>query len=419
MVETQFSAEEFRETLGHYPTGVAVVTGVTADGAPVGMVVGSFTSVSLDPPLVAFLPMKSSGTFEALRTATSFAVNVLAADQLDLCRRFASKRPDKFDGVSWHPAPGGAPVLDGAVSWVECEYESIFEAGDHYIVLGRVNALKVTRPSLPLLFFQGGYGRFALPSLVAPSDPGVIDAIRVAERARDSIEALAIRNRVDCSVLARVRDEIVFVLTANHSETSKPVAAGSRVPMIPPLGGAFLVDSPAEEVDAWLESVPDVDGERRDRHRGHLEIVRQRGYSLSLLPDDSFDRVSAMSEYSSSTGLPMHERNIRRLITSTTELFEPELKEGETYSLHSIGVPVEGSGNPKLVVRVAGLPLDMELATVERLIAEVQTLAGQVSEAIATPESTVVPASGTSPDDALGAFEDGPSTVTTQRREQS
>src|SRR5688500_6975087 len=100
----------FRETLGHYPTGVAVVTGIDAEGAAAGMVVGSFTSVSLDPPLVAFLPTRESGSFARLRTGTTFGVNVLASDQEPTCRRFASRIPDKFEGVSWTPAPGGAPI---------------------------------------------------------------------------------------------------------------------------------------------------------------------------------------------------------------------------------------------------------------------------------------------------------------------
>jgi flavin reductase (DIM6/NTAB) family NADH-FMN oxidoreductase RutF len=381
LTEPTFSLDEFRETLGHYPTGVAVVTGIAADGAPIGMVVGSFTSVSLDPPLVAFLPMKSSGTFDVLRGAKSFCVNVLAADQLELCRRFAARRPDKFDGVPWRAAPGGSPVLEGVVSWVECEFEEVIEAGDHYIVVGRVTGLEVTRPSLPLLFFQGGYGRFALPSLVAPGDPELLEAIRIAERSRDSIEALAIRNGVDCSVMARVRDEIVFVLTANHSQAPNPATAGSRVPMIPPLGASFLVDSSEQEVEAWLATVPNANSAVHDRHREQLEKVRQRGYSVSLMPNDSFDRVAAMSDYSSSAGLPVHERNIRRMITSTTELYEPDLVEGGAFSLHSIGVPVESSDGPKLVVRMAGLPRDVDLPTVERMISDVRALAHQIADA--------------------------------------
>ncbi|MGQ0483238.1 MAG: flavin reductase family protein [Pseudonocardia sp.] len=151
---------QFREVLGNYPTGVAVVTAIAEDGRPVGMAVGSFTSVSLDPPLVAFLPDRSSTSFPRIRTAASFCVNVLAADQEALCRGFAVRGGDKFAGVSWAPARSGAPRLDGVAAWIDCDFESITEAGDHYIVLGRVRELHAPGDRPPLVFFRGGYGHF-------------------------------------------------------------------------------------------------------------------------------------------------------------------------------------------------------------------------------------------------------------------
>ena len=129
-------ADLFRNLLRRHAAAVVVIT---APGeAPAGFTATSFTSVSLDPPLVAFMPQKTSGTFELLRTATSFCVNVLSADQEKLCRRFATSGADKFDGETWEPAPSGAPVLSDVVAWIDCSYESIVEAGDHYIVIGRV-----------------------------------------------------------------------------------------------------------------------------------------------------------------------------------------------------------------------------------------------------------------------------------------
>jgi flavin reductase (DIM6/NTAB) family NADH-FMN oxidoreductase RutF len=121
----------FRETLGHYPTGVAVVTAVTADGDPVGMVVGTFSSVSMDPPLIAFYPMSNSRSFAQLRNAQAFCINVLASDQEAFCRKFATSGENKFEDVGWRPAPLGSPILDGAVSWIECTFEDVREAGDH------------------------------------------------------------------------------------------------------------------------------------------------------------------------------------------------------------------------------------------------------------------------------------------------
>lgn len=152
----------FRRVLGHYPTGVCVVTAAGEDGAPVGMVVGSFTSVSLDPPLVAFFPAKSSGSWPRIERVGRFCVNVLASDQQGLCRQIASPGPDKFAGVSHRVSGNGSPILDGVVAWIDCTLHAVHEAGDHYIALGRVAALEVERPDRPLLFFQGSYGEFAL-----------------------------------------------------------------------------------------------------------------------------------------------------------------------------------------------------------------------------------------------------------------
>src|ERR1700712_2135934 len=136
---TVIDPASFRETLGHYPTGVAVVTAIAEDGNPAGMVVGTFSSVSLDPPLIAFFPTKNSGSFALLRTARSFCINVLASDQEPLCRKLATGGAKKFDDVNWRLGPLGSPILDGAVSWIECTFDDIREAGDHYIVLGLVH----------------------------------------------------------------------------------------------------------------------------------------------------------------------------------------------------------------------------------------------------------------------------------------
>ncbi|EQB30857.1 flavin reductase family protein [Sphingobium ummariense] len=160
--EVEFDSATFRRVLGHYPTGVCVVTASEPGGGPVGMVVGSFTSVSLDPPLVAFFPAKSSSSWPRIKAVGTFCVNVLASDQQPLCRQLAGGAADKFSGVSHRHSANGSPILDGVVAWIDCSLEAVHEAGDHYIVLGRVQALGVERPGPPLLFFQGRYGAFAL-----------------------------------------------------------------------------------------------------------------------------------------------------------------------------------------------------------------------------------------------------------------
>jgi len=150
----------FRHVLGQYPTGVSVVTAIGPDREPVGLAVGTFTSVSLEPALVGFIPARTSRSWPRIEAAGRFCINILSDRQEDVCRRFASKADDKFAGLAWSPAPSGAPVLDGAIAWIDCELEAVHPAGDHLIVIGRVGRLGVAGEATPLLFFRGGYGRF-------------------------------------------------------------------------------------------------------------------------------------------------------------------------------------------------------------------------------------------------------------------
>jgi len=148
---------EYRRVLGHHCTGVAVITAVASNGEPVGMAVTSFTSVSLDPPLVAFCPDKGSSTWPRIEAAGRFCVNLLAADQEGVCRSFASRGGDKFAGVAHAVSSHGIPVLEGTLATIECEVHSVVEAGDHWIVLGHVLALQASAERHPLLFFRSGY----------------------------------------------------------------------------------------------------------------------------------------------------------------------------------------------------------------------------------------------------------------------
>jgi 3-hydroxy-9,10-secoandrosta-1,3,5(10)-triene-9,17-dione monooxygenase reductase component len=156
-----FDSAKFRQVLGHFTTGVTVIT-AAADGQPVGLAVGSFSSVSLEPPLVAFFADRGSQSWPKIEATGSFCVNILGAEQEDVCRRFASKGDDKFAGLGWKPAGSGAPLIDGVIAWIDCDIESVTDAGDHHFVLGRVRDLAVEHDGAPLLFFRGGYGRFAV-----------------------------------------------------------------------------------------------------------------------------------------------------------------------------------------------------------------------------------------------------------------
>jgi len=151
-------AFEFRRIMGHWSTGVAVVA--TRRGErPWGLTANAFASVSLDPPLVLVCVDLGADTHEPLRDAGLFAVSILAADQERVARRFAaSDVEDKFDGVAWREEATGAPVLEGAVAWLDCRLWAHYPAGDHTIFVGQVVAGDAAERA-PLLYFRGGYGQ--------------------------------------------------------------------------------------------------------------------------------------------------------------------------------------------------------------------------------------------------------------------
>ena len=157
---TDIDSGVFRNVLGHFPTGVTAVTAVN-NGKPIGMAIGSFTSVSLEPPPVAFLPGKESGSWKEIREAGSFCVNVMGQDQMEVCGVMASRAEDKFADVEWSPAGSGSPIISGSIAYIDCDIEMIHDGGDHDIVIGRVLKLEVMDSKSPLVFFQGNYGTFS------------------------------------------------------------------------------------------------------------------------------------------------------------------------------------------------------------------------------------------------------------------
>ncbi|WP_329459897.1 flavin reductase family protein [Streptomyces sp. NBC_01497] len=154
-----------RRVAAHHPTGVVLVTGPppAPHQLPPAMVMGTFTSVSLDPALIGLLPAKSSTTWPRIRTAGRFCVNVLAADQEELCRNFAAADPGRWK-VPYRRGAGGSPVLLEALAWFDCELAGEVDAGDHWFVTGAVRDLGVQRGDPPLVFFQGRYSHCRPPA---------------------------------------------------------------------------------------------------------------------------------------------------------------------------------------------------------------------------------------------------------------
>jgi flavin reductase (DIM6/NTAB) family NADH-FMN oxidoreductase RutF len=152
-------SRRFREVCGHYATGVAVVTACGGQAGMVGVTVNSFTSVSLDPPLVQFSLDRKASVFPIFTDATHFVINVLSTEQRQHSSRFALKS-DAFEEVVYAAGMHGCPVLEGCIANIECEKYAVYDAGDHVIILGRVTALHCASETEPLLFFRGSYGTF-------------------------------------------------------------------------------------------------------------------------------------------------------------------------------------------------------------------------------------------------------------------
>lgn len=156
-----FDAAKFRQVLGHFPTGVTVITAIH-EHKPVGMAIGSFTSLSLVPPQVLFCAGASSSSWPKVQAHGSFCVNILDESQEDVSRVFASKASDKFAEIGWKRSGNGCPVIDGVLAAIDCTIDNVVESGDHFIVVGSVTDLDVRHEGSPLIFYRGGYGRFTV-----------------------------------------------------------------------------------------------------------------------------------------------------------------------------------------------------------------------------------------------------------------
>ena len=153
---TEPSPRVLRDALGRFATGVAFVTAAPG-GEPAGLIVNSFTSVSLDPPLVAFCPSRSSLTWSRMRRTGRFGVNVLGAGHERFARRAAPAGADRFAGLDWELGETGVPLLTDALAALECSIAEEHPAGDHWIVVGRVEHLRLAPVAAPLVFFAGGF----------------------------------------------------------------------------------------------------------------------------------------------------------------------------------------------------------------------------------------------------------------------
>lgn len=155
---TRPDAALYRTVLGHFGSGVVIVTGAD-DHGPSGFTCQSFFAASLDPQLVVFSPQITSTSWPKVAATGAFCANVLSDEQEALSRAFAVSGGDKFKGVGWRPGPTGSPIISDSLAWVDCRIDTVHEAGDHLLVVGRVVDMGYSN-GRPLLFYRGGFGSF-------------------------------------------------------------------------------------------------------------------------------------------------------------------------------------------------------------------------------------------------------------------
>ncbi|MDF0529278.1 flavin reductase family protein [Tsukamurella sp. 8F] len=353
----------FREVMGHYPTGVAVVTGRTTDGTLLALVVGTFSSVSLDPPLVSFMPMRSSRTFARLRECESLCINILGGDQEDLVCTIARRSSDKFEGVDWFPSRAGDPVLDASVAWVDTAIDRIVDAGDHWIVLCAVRDLEIINPVSPLIFFQGGYGTFVGTSLLARMDHAMAPVVERVAGLRGAVEAMAREIGCEATVFTTVGpDEMAAVLSVAAPGNDAVTSLARRIPLVPPLGDSVYFDRSAAEQEHWLARLGRAPGDLVERYRARLEFLGMHGYVLAFMPNGSRDGYAGIAratrEYDAGNVTPAQERSIRESIMSAgIDYVARELPASGTVDLASIVVPMrDAEGAHTLTLRLSRLP---------------------------------------------------------------
>ena len=154
------SKDDFRAALGRFVSGVTVITTLSEDGQPAGITVSAFASLSLEPRLVLACIDKRASLHESLYEGKHFAVNILAEDQEHVSRRFASKEQNRFNGTGYSEGANGAPLLDGALAYIECRVVHAYPGGDHTIIVGEVESVRIAEHK-PLAYYRGGYSQLA------------------------------------------------------------------------------------------------------------------------------------------------------------------------------------------------------------------------------------------------------------------
>lgn len=348
---------EFRQVMGQYPTGVVVVCASVPNANPAALTIGSFSSVSLDPPLIAFYPDKTSSSWPQIREQKRFSVNVLSDEQEDLCRKFARKGADKFAGVRWHPAESGVPLIDGAAAWIDCELHDVQELGDHYLVVGRVVKMGSVPNRLPLLFFRGGYGKFN-PSSLAVAEAGLAGLLPVVDTVRSELEHVAEECDSECLLVANVNDEFVVLASAGTDRTLRMATrVGRRLPFVAPFGAPMAAWHRPEDADRWVRLGGRTDPRTLEEWRRELGVIRDQGYVVGY-GQKQYDRLESTIRTRSVVGL---DDELTDALTEVQEtmLNPPAIRDTEHYDVRSLSVPIFTSDGRVLQIGLYGLDSSM------------------------------------------------------------
>lgn len=298
-----FDAKEYRRALGSFPTGVAIITARDANGEPIGLTCNSFSSVSLEPPLVLWSMRKASKSIEHFRDTPSFAINVLAEDQDHLSQRFATSSIEKkFENVAWTPGSMDLPLIDHCVARFQCTTYAKHDAGDHIIFIGRVEQFEVVREDNSLVFYKGAYMMLA-QSLRIMAQKGTITHHQLAQ-ARLLIYGmllkLACENGAESDFVAIEKNlSHMDELVAAGNMTGRMSAAIEFFDLISAAGRNEVMSLIAQSLNSLLQHTVKAAVEKNDAKRVYvpqLDVIRWKILG-ALRARDPASAVSAMNTY--------------------------------------------------------------------------------------------------------------------------
>lgn len=296
--ETKGSSDWWRTVIGEFPTGVALITTTDGAGDPVAMIVGTFTAVSQDPPIVGFFPVATSNTWKTIQENGGFTVSVLGSRHEALSRAVGNRVKGYFAGGEWVSSPQGNPRVVDALAWFDCRLGAVHEAGDHLFAMGEVHDYGTGDGAggLPLLFLRGGYGTFSIPT--ETFDVADLSAkLRMVTQLQELIAELADRHDVGALLAALAGDSVVVLAEAGsgsghqHGDAERqPLPAGLTdaefglsFPFAAPMAPVLAAWAPEERTRQWLEGARHLIGSvDRTGYAELLETVRGRGYALSM-----------------------------------------------------------------------------------------------------------------------------------------